>query len=265
MTLPPNIQSLLEKEAKKQSPEVLQALQFYGLLDSKIKKYLDMIITEDPSMKELKLKIMKIWKRQEPVLILGESGTGKELIARSIHGDRHGEFIPINMTALPDYLIESELYGHVKGAFTGASTDKQGLLSAARDGTIFLDEIGDMPLLAQSKILRAMQEMVIRPIGSVVEQPINCRFVCATHRNLEKLITEGLFRLDLYYRISAFTLKTTPLRERISDIDLLLKEKLDPDKKIPDDIINSWKEGETFVGNVRELEHKVLRYTVLGE
>jgi len=261
--LPDDIKARLSKQFAKAG--ILTDLQAVGLMPSELETELAAFITADADMIRMKQDIMKIWNRPEPVIIYGESGTGKETIARALHGNRRGSMISINMTALPDYLLESELYGHIKGAFTGAIVDKQGLLEAAQDGTLFLDEIGDMPLLAQTKLLRAIQERVVRPVGSVVEHPINCRIVAATHRNLEDMLGKGLFRLDLYYRLTSFVLRTKPLRNRIEDIRKIIVEKLDKDRILPDSVVDSLVNNGPYYGNVRELEQRVLRYQVLGE
>ena len=158
------------------------------------------------------------------VLITGESGTGKEMVARAVHsrGDRADEpFVPINCGAIPEHLIESELFGHVKGAFTGANQDKEGLLTSAGTGTVFLDEIAELPMLMQVKLLRVLQEKQVRPVGSNEDQTIQCRFLAATNRDLEIEVQEGRFREDLFFRLNIIPIELPPLRDRKEDIPLL--------------------------------------------
>lgn len=161
------------------------------------------------------------------VLITGESGTGKEVVARNLHyhsDRREGPFVPVNCGAIPAELLESELFGHEKGAFTGAINSRAGRFEMAEGGTLFLDEIGDMPLNMQVKILRVLQERCFERVGANKSQPVNVRVIAATHRNLEEMITEGTFREDLYYRLNVFPIEMPSLRERTEDIPLLLSE-----------------------------------------
>jgi transcriptional regulator with PAS, ATPase and Fis domain len=199
-----------------------------------------------------------------PVLIEGESGTGKELVARIMLGNRQmDKFFSANCAGIVDTLFESLIFGHVKGAYSGAVTDKQGLLVAAGDGVVFLDEIGELPLNQQAKLLRAIQERLVTPVGSVEIKQIRCRFVFATNRNLPAMVKAGTFREDLYYRISPLRLHTYPLRVRPDDADLIMedictREKWEPvDEPIPQEVINS-------PGNVRALINWITRYQVLG-
>lgn len=233
-------------------------LQIQGLLA------LERIITVDAQMVLMKNRIKVLANRAEPVLILGETGTGKELISTALHGTRIGRLVKVNCSGLPDELIESELFGHTKGAFTGAVDNRIGKLEAAKNGTIFLDEIGDMPLNMQAKLLRALQDKIITPLGSNEERKINCRVVSATNKDLHKMQHEGLFRLDLIHRISTFTLRTIPLRERKPDIHELMDALFDPDSKIPPNVRDIIAEMPLF-GNVRELEKVCLNYIVFGE
>lgn len=213
------------------------------------------------NLPELKPSVRALTPKRSPVLILGESGVGKELIAKALHGPRSGKFIPINCTSLPDLLLESELFGHKKGSFTDAISDKEGLLLEAARGTIFLDEIGDMPLVLQAKLLRVLQDNKIRRVGSNVEEPISCRFILATNQNVSQLVKEGKFRLDLYYRISTFEIFIPPLIERPEDIGLILKSLT---KKTDFPLQKLLEENPTLEGNVRELQRRVERWKTLG-
>ncbi len=168
------------------------------------------IVGRAPEMEKLYRIIAKAGQSTHPVLILGESGTGKELVAKSIHSAglfRNKPFIPVDCGSLVPTLIESELFGHVRGAFTGATNPKDGLLAIAEGGTVFLDEIGELPTDLQAKLLRAIQEKEIRPVGSVKRVPINVRILAATNRDLERAVTEGTFRRDLYFRLNVLTLR----------------------------------------------------------
>jgi DNA-binding NtrC family response regulator len=219
-------------------------------------------------------KIMqKVSQHEYPVLILGESGTGKELVAKSIHfsGPRKDRpFAPVDCSALVPTLIESELFGYVKGAFTGAQHGKQGLLEAAQGGTLFLDEIGDMPVDLQAKLLRALQEREVKPVGSTERRRIDVRIIAATHRDLESAIKSGTFRQDLYFRLNVVQVKLPPLRERKSDIPLLVTSFLDkfsdpqqPPRTISEDAMRQLI-GYDWPGNVRELENAIERAVALG-
>lgn len=212
------------------------------------------------SLREL---IYKYASLNENILITGESGTGKELVSENIHlySNRYDQpFLKVNCAALNPDLIESELFGYVKGSFTGAEQDKIGYFEKATNGTLFLDEIGDLPLETQSKLLRVLQEQCIVKVGDTTETPINTRIICATHQNLEKMIENGTFREDLFYRISTFTIHIKPLRERLDDIDdlapLLLHQFLEKNslefKQFTEDAIQFLK-TYSFPGNIREL------------
>ncbi|PLY12477.1 MAG: sigma-54-dependent Fis family transcriptional regulator [Desulfuromonas sp.] len=209
------------------------------------------------------------------VLIQGESGTGKELVARAIHvmSPRHGgNFVPVNCAAIPEELLESELFGYVKGAFTGATQAKAGRIRYADGGTLFLDEIGDMKPALQAKLLRVLQEREFEPVGGLKPVPVDVRIVAATHRDLEKLIAEGTFREDLYYRLSVIPLLVPPLRSRRDDIPLLTQEFiriLARNRKVAlkgfdDDAIRVLKQY-AWPGNVRELENLVQRLLILHD
>ncbi len=185
----------------------------------------DGILGNSPAMQQLKTTIGKLARSQAPVYIHGESGTGKELVAHQIHlqGARAKEmFIPVNCGAIPENLMESEFFGHKKGSFTGAVTDKQGLFQAAHKGTLFLDEVADLPLNMQVKLLRAIQEGAVKPVGGLEELSVDVRILSATHKNLEQEVASGRFRQDLYYRLNVITLEVPPLRERQTDILLLV-------------------------------------------
>jgi two-component system response regulator HydG len=217
--------------------------------------------------------IEKVSQHEYPVLILGESGTGKELVARSIHylGPRKDRpFAPVDCSALVPTLIESELFGYVKGAFTGAMQAKQGLLEAAQGGTLFLDEIGDMPVDLQAKLLRALQEREVKPVGSTERRHINVRVIAATNRDLESAIRAGTFRQDLYFRLNVVQVKLPALRDRKSDIPLLVTAFLEkfsdsqgPVRTISEDAMRRLIAYD-WPGNVRELENAIERAVALG-
>ncbi|MBM9513993.1 sigma 54-interacting transcriptional regulator [Desulfogranum marinum] len=182
------------------------------------------IISRSTVMEELLSRAKLVAETDSTILIRGESGTGKELLAIALHrasNYRNGPFIPVNCTAIPESLLESELFGHVKGSFTGASKSYAGLFQSAHEGTLFLDEIGDMPLHIQVKLLRVLQDRQIRPVGSAQPVPVNVRIISATHRNLEEAIQENQFREDLFYRLNVVSLELPPLHKRKEDIPLL--------------------------------------------
>ena len=182
------------------------------------------IICQSPVMEELLSRAKLVAETDSTVLIRGESGTGKELLAIALHKASHyrnGPFIPVNCTAIPETLLESELFGHVKGSFTGAVKSYAGLFQSAHNGTLFLDEIGDMPLHIQVKLLRVLQDRQIRPVGSAHPIPVNVRIISATHRNLEEAIRDNTFREDLFYRLNVVNLELPPLHQRKEDIPLL--------------------------------------------
>ncbi len=217
--------------------------------------------------------IEKVSQHEYPVLVLGESGTGKELVARSIHfsGPRKDRpFAPVDCSALVPTLIESELFGYVKGAFTGAMQSKQGLLEAAQGGTLFLDEIGDMPVDLQAKLLRALQEREVKPVGSTERRQINVRIIAATNRDLENAIRSGTFRQDLFFRLNVVQIKIPPLRDRKSDIPILVTAFLEkfsdprgPVRTISEDAMRRLIAYD-WPGNVRELENAIERAVALG-
>jgi DNA-binding NtrC family response regulator len=217
--------------------------------------------------------VEKVSHHNYPVLVLGESGTGKELVARSIHfmGVRQNKpFVPVDCSGLVPTLIESELFGYVKGAFTGAQHARTGLLESANGGTVFLDEIGDLPVDLQAKLLRALQEREIRPVGATDRVRIDLRIIAATNRDLESAIRTGGFRQDLYFRLNVVQVKLPPLRERKSDIPLLVNSFLEkfsdpqrPIRTISEDAMRRLMAYD-WPGNVRELENAVERAVALG-
>jgi len=222
------------------------------------------IVGRAPEMEKLYRMIAKAAQSNHPVLILGESGTGKELVARSIHfsGAFHDKpFVPVDCGSLVPSLIESELFGYVKGAFTGAVQSKDGLLAVAETGTIFLDEIAEMPVDLQAKLLRAIQEREIRPVGGTKRIPINVRILAATNRQLEQAVAQGTFRKDLYFRLNVLNLRIPPLRERRQDIPLLAAYFLDRmareagrERVLSDSALKAMLDYD-WPGNVRELEN----------
>lgn len=222
------------------------------------------IVGRAPEMEKLYRIIAKAANSVHPVLILGESGTGKEMVARSIHYSgpfRDKPFIPVDCGSLVPTLIESELFGYVKGAFTGANQAKDGLMAIAEGGTIFLDEVGELPVDLQAKMLRAIQEKEIRPVGSTRRVPINVRILAATNRDLEQAVMEGSFRRDLFFRLNVLSLRIPPLRERRQDIPLLIGHFLErmartsgQEKMLSDDALKAMLAYD-WPGNVRELEN----------
>ena len=224
---------------------------------------IDAYITNDPGTQELLRAARLCAYRAEPVLIQGESGTGKEILAQIMLANRpKSQFFAANCAGLVDTLFESLLFGHTRGSFTGSVADKPGLLVSAQDGIVFLDEIGELPLNQQAKILRTHQQRTVMPVGSDREVPIKCRFVFATNRDLVKEVEELRFREDLYYRISALTLHTTPLRQRPDDVILIAHHicaarNYTPPDYVPEHIVQS-------SGNVRALENWLLQREVFG-
>ena len=261
---------------------VKRAFQLYELevQNRKLKQRLsdspiDGIITSSPHMTKICSTIEKVAKTDLSVLILGESGTGKELFARALHnlsfGD-DGPLIAINCSAIPENLLESELFGHEKGAFTGAHKQKKGKVELAEGGTLFLDEIGDMPLMLQAKMLRFLQERVIERVGGTSSISINTRVICATHRNIHTMIDDGDFRSDLYFRISDIVLDIPPLRERHDDALLLATYFLHKNNQQQlKGLVGFTTEAERRIrgfawpGNVRELEKCIRRAVIMSD
>lgn len=245
------------------------------LLQQQSSTALDGIIASSPIMMQLCRMVEKIAPTEITCLLLGESGTGKEVFARALHNlsnAKSGRFVAINCAAVPENLMESELFGYEKGAFTGAAKRTLGKVEHAAEGTLFLDEIGDMPLALQAKLLRFLQERVIERVGGREEIPVDVRVLCATNKNLEKMVAEGSFREDLYYRISEMVLEIPPLRERPGDQVLLaqhlvtrfnaeLKGKV---KGLSSDAVTAI-ESYAWPGNIRELENKVKRAVIMTD
>ncbi|HLW81413.1 MAG TPA: sigma-54 dependent transcriptional regulator [Candidatus Acidoferrales bacterium] len=231
------------------------------------------LIGTSPKMQRVYKLIEKVSQHNYPVLILGESGTGKELVARSIHfsgGRKNKPFVPLDCSALVSTLIESELFGYVKGAFTGAMHTKQGVFESADGGTLFLDEIGNLPVDMQAKLLRVLQEREVKPVGSNDRLRIDVRVIAATNSNLEAAVQEGAFRKDLFFRLNVVQIKIPPLRERKSDIPLLvqafLEKFIDPGSRAPTLAEDAMARLTAYdwPGNVRELENAIERAVALG-
>ncbi len=232
-----------------------------------------MIIGNDPAIVEVYNEVARVAPLPIPVLIRGETGTGKELIARALHrfsGHPEAPFVPLNCGAIPENLLESELFGHRKGAFTGADRDHRGAVEAAREGTLLLDEIGELPLGLQVKLLRFLQSGEVRPVGSDRTLEVPVRVIAATNRDLRAEVTAGRFREDFYYRLAAYEIVLPPLRERRSDIPALVEhfrrrhqERLDlPELQPASSEVLIALEAHPWPGNVRELEHVVQRSIV---
>ena len=231
------------------------------------------LIGTSPKMRKVYSIIEKVSQHAYPVLILGESGTGKELVARSVHfsGVRQSRpFIPVDCSSLVPTLIEAELFGYVKGAFTGAMHAKQGLMEIAGNGTLFLDEIGDMPIDMQAKLLRALQEKEVRPVGSTDRVPLAARIIAATNRDLEGAVRQGTFRQDLFFRLNVVQIKIPPLRERKSDVPQLVNSFLEKFSDANGKMRTISEDGMSrlmsydWPGNVRELENAIERAIALG-
>ncbi len=244
-------------------------------LDDELRQNLhfEKIVGSSPRMMHIYKMVRQVAKTRTNILVTGESGTGKELIARAIHDEsdrRDKPFVVINCGGIPDNLIESELFGHVKGAFTGATQDKQGLMELAEGGTFFMDEIGELPLPLQVKLLRAIQEKVIKPVGGVRDIKVDVRFVSATNKNLAEEVLAGQFREDLFYRLNVIEIKVPPLRERKGDLRALVQHFLEKfaaemDKEVTK--ISSYAidmlQKYDFPGNIRELENLIERSVAL--
>jgi len=263
------------RPAVQQVAETLALKKEAGYLRRELRRLtgLDHIIGTSPKMKAIFELIENIAPQNSRVLITGESGTGKELVARAIHehsARAKNPFITINCGAFPETLLESELFGYMKGAFTGANENRRGLFQAAHGGTLFMDEIGNMSVTMQVKLYRVLQEGKVRPIGSTEESDVDVRVIAATNKNLEEEITAGRFREDLYYRLSVIPIHLPPLRERREDIPLLAREFLERfsksmNKKLEGIDAEAMRRLEVYdwPGNVRELENTVERAVAL--
>jgi two-component system, NtrC family, response regulator PilR len=257
---------------------VASAIKLSGTNDGDTSVFGPRLLGTSPAMHNMRDMIARVARSQAPVHIFGESGTGKELVAKLIHESgprRDGPFIPVNCGAIPTELMESELFGHKRGSFTGAVSDKRGLIQSAEGGTLFLDEIADLPLHMQVKLLRVIQEKSVRVVGEQNEVGIDVRFLSATHKNLSKLVAEGRFREDLFYRVNVIELRVPPLRERSEDVPELAEailRRLGRRMKITSPLLGkdalSALESYSFPGNVRELENileRAITLTINGE
>ena len=263
---PKHLEQLLQKALNKPAePKQLQT----DALEHK------MLIGQSQPMQQLRVTLKKIARSQAPVFITGESGTGKEVVANLVHrlsNRNEGPFIAINCGAIPTELMESELFGHKKGSFTGATQDKQGLIQSAHGGSLFLDEIAELPLSMQVKLLRAVQEKRIRPVGSDAEIDVDFRVISASHQDLEALVQQGKFRQDLFFRIHVMDLILPPLRERGEDILLLAQHfihKISSEWDIPAKQLTARAKeflmGQYYPGNVRELRNIIERAITLSD
>jgi len=231
------------------------------------------LIGEHPSMRDLMERVTQVADTDVSVLLRGETGTGKEIVARLIHASSRqagGPFVAVNMAAIPEHLAESELFGHVRGSFTGADGNRLGRISSAHEGTIFFDEIGDMPKGLQAKLLRVLQDREVTPVGGI-SVPVDVRVIAATHRNLEQMVADGAFREDLFYRLDVVPLVLPPLRERRSDVPLLAEHfrreyNARENRAVPPfspDVLERMS-AHDWPGNVRELENLVERLVIVA-
>jgi two-component system response regulator PilR (NtrC family) len=236
---------------------------------------LQRLVGESAVMRQVKERVAKVARSMAPVLITGESGTGKELVARALHANSHrfaGPMVAVNCSAIPEHLLEAEFFGSRKGAFTGATQDRDGFFQAARGGSLFLDEIGDLPLAMQSKLLRAVQERSVRCVGATQEEPVDVRIISATHRDLAADVASGRFRQDLYYRLNVIDIVIPPLRERLDDLPALctrLLERIAAESGVPVPRLSPGVLEQIcqtpLKGNVRELENLLHRAVALSE
>ena len=242
--------------------------------DEKTADFAPRLLGRSPAMEQLREMIVRVARSQAPVHICGESGTGKELAARMIHESgarREGPFVAVNCGAIPTELMESELFGHKRGSFTGAVADKKGLIQSAEGGTLFLDEVADLPLHMQVKLLRVVQERAVRPIGESREESVDVRILSATHKNLADLVAQGLFREDLFYRVNVIELRVPALRERSGDIAeiaeailaRLARRMTATAPQLSPDAVAAL-QTYPFPGNVRELENVLERALTLS-
>src|SRR5277367_1097090 len=250
------------------------AIKLAGTIDGDTSVFGPRLLGASPAMQNMRDMIARVARSQAPVHIFGESGTGKELVAKLIHESgprRDGPFVPVNCGAIPNELMESELFGHKRGTFTGAVSDKRGLIQSAEGGTLLLDEIADLPLHMQVKLLRVIQEKAVRPLGEQLEVGIDVRFLSATHKNLSKLVAEGKFREDLFYRVNVIELRVPSLRERPEDVPELAEavlRRLGRRMKITAPALGrdalAALQSYVFPGNVRELENILERAITLS-
>ncbi|MCX7988167.1 MAG: sigma-54 dependent transcriptional regulator [Thermodesulfovibrio sp.] len=263
-----SLKELLGEKAEKE--EQREKITFY-----RDNEEISPIIGESAEIKQIFEKIKKIANTPTNVLILGETGTGKELFAKAIHESSYRKkkpFVAINCASLPENLLESELFGFVKGAFTGATSDKKGLLEIADGGTVFLDEIGDLPLSLQAKLLRVLEDMEIRPLGSVTSKKVDLRFISATNKNLIEAVKEGRFREDLFFRLNVISLSIPPLRERGKDIEILANHfmrkfaiRMGKNLKKIDPQVIKLLYKHPWPGNIRELQNVIEQAVVFCE
>jgi two-component system, NtrC family, response regulator PilR len=253
---------------------VASAIKLSGTNDADTSVFGPRLLGSSPAMQHMREMIGRVARSQAPVHISGESGTGKELVAKLIHESgprRDGPFVPVNCGAIPTELMESELFGHKRGSFTGAVSDKKGLIQSAEGGTLFLDEIADLPLHMQVKLLRFIQEKAVRPVGEQLEVGVDVRVLSATHKDLSRLVAEGKFREDLYYRVNVIELRVPSLRERPEDVPELAESvlrRLGRRMKITPPMLGkdalAALQVYAFPGNVRELENILERAITLS-
>jgi two-component system response regulator PilR (NtrC family) len=253
---------------------VASAIKLSGTNDADTSVFGPRLLGSSAAMQHMREMIARVARSQAPVHISGESGTGKELVAKLIHESgsrRDNPFVPVNCGAIPTELMESELFGHKRGSFTGAVSDKKGLIQSAEGGTLFLDEIADLPLHMQVKLLRVIQEKAVRPIGEQLEIGVDVRILSATHKDLSKLVAEGKFREDLYYRVNVIELRVPSLRERPEDVPELAESvlrRLGRRMKITPPMLGkdalAALQMYAFPGNVRELENILERAITLS-
>jgi two-component system response regulator PilR (NtrC family) len=239
------------------------------------KQALERLVGRSDCMRQVKQRILKVATSMAPVLVTGDSGTGKELVAYAIHANSHrakGPWVAVNCSAIPETLLEAEFFGAKKGAYTGASSDREGFFQAASGGTLFLDEIGDLPLPMQSKLLRVIQERKVRPLGATQEDGVDVRIVSATHKDLGALVAAGQFRQDLFYRLNVIDVWVAPLRERAEDLPDLcqaLLTRIADESGLPTPILSAADLAQLaslpLAGNVRELENLLHRAVALGD